>query len=315
MLGTPQLDPAGVLAAIRAPSDDPVHVVVTDLRGPRIVLAMLAGACLGLAGALLQDSLRNPLASPELLGISGGCALVVACVGVLGMPVARGMVPALATIGGLAVGLCVIVIGARFRDPAALVLTGLACAAFLTGCVIAVLTLGMPSDVGLFYQYLLGSLVNRTWEAVRAVLPWAAVCLPAGVLLSHRLNVLRLGDDVASSLGVAVTATRRMVLLVACGLTAAVVSVIGPIAFVALIAPHIVRRATGATNAWVVTAASALVGAALLLGADQAGRALTQPREVAAGVWTVLFGAPVLLALLRSRTGGNQPAPAPGGGP
>ncbi|QSB15874.1 iron ABC transporter permease [Natronosporangium hydrolyticum] len=301
LTGNPPLDPAAVIAAIREPTADPHGVVVTELRLPRIVLALLAGGCLGLAGALLQDCLRNPLASPELLGVSGGAAFIVACVAVLGAPIPRGALPLAATAGGLAVGLAVIAIGARHRDPAALVLTGLACATFLTGGVIAVLTLGAPSDVGLFYQYLLGSLSNRSWDAVRTVLPWALGCLPAGVLLSHRLNVLRLGDDVAASLGVPVTATRRLVLVVACGLTAAVVAVVGPIAFVALIAPHIVRRATGVTDAWVVTSAAILVGAVLLLAADQAGRAITAPREVAAGVWTVLFGAPVLLALLRAK--------------
>ncbi|NEE01934.1 FecCD family ABC transporter permease [Phytoactinopolyspora halotolerans] len=307
LVGNPRLDLTGVVEAWRAPADDPVHVVVVDLRTPRIVLALLAGASLGVAGALLQDSLRNPLAAPELLGVSGGCALVVASVAVLGLPIGRGILPVAATLGGLGIGLGVILVGRRRSDPAVLVLTGLACSTFLTGCVVAVLTLGAPSDVGLFYQYLLGSLANRSWDEVRTILPWAAVCLPLGIALSRRLNVLRLGDDVAASLGVDVLATRRLVLVAACGLTAAVVAVSGPIGFVALIAPHIVRRATRTTNAWVVTIASAAVGGVLLLVADQLGRTFTHPREVAAGVWTVLFGAPVLFVLLRSRTRRGEP--------
>ncbi len=301
LVGNPRLDIAGVVDAWQASADDPLHVVVTQLRAPRIVLALLAGASLGLAGALLQDSLRNPLAAPELLGVSGGCALVVASVAVLGLPIGRNLLPAAATVGGLVIGLGVIVVGRRRSDPAVLVLTGLACSTFLTGCVIAILTLGAPSDVGLFYQYLLGSLANRSWDDVTSVLPWAVVFLPLGIALSRRLNVLRLGDDVAASLGVNVLATRRLVLVTTCGLTAAVVAVTGPIGFVALISPHIVRKATRSANAWVVTAGAVVVGAVLLLLADQLGRALTHPREVAAGVWTVLLGAPVLLMLLRSR--------------
>lgn len=300
LVGNPPLSPGGVVDAWRAPAGDAAHLVVVHLRLPRIVLALLAGAALALAGALLQDALRNPLAAPELVGVSGGCALVVAVVAVLGVPVGRAVLPAVATAGGLAVGLGVVLAGRRQLDPAALVLTGLACSTFLTGCVIGVLTLGAPSDVGLFYQYLLGSLANRSWDDVRTVAPWLAVCVPAGIALSRRLNVLRLGDDVAAALGVGVAATRRLALLVACGLTAAVVAVSGPIGFVALIAPHLVRRAVRTTNAWLVTTGSALAGGVLLLLADQLGRALAQPREIAAGVWTVLFGAPFLLVLLRA---------------
>ena len=301
LTGNPPLSVTGVVDAWRAPSDSAAHIVVVDLRLPRVVLALLAGAALALAGALLQDALRNPLAAPELVGVSGGCALVVAVVAVLGVPVDRTALPAVATAGGLAVGLGVVLAGRRQADPAALVLTGLACSTFLTGCVVAVLTLGAPSDVGLFYQYLLGSLANRSWDDVRTVAPWLAVCVPAGIALSRRLNVLRLGDDVAAALGVGVIATRRLALLIACGLTAAVVAVSGPIGFVALIAPHLVRRVARTTNAWLVTTGSAAVGGVLLLLADQLGRMLAQPREIAAGVWTVLFGAPLLLMLLRTR--------------
>lgn len=299
LMGRPNLSPAEVIEALRGTG--PVHEVVANLRAPRILLGLLAGAALGMAGALLQATMRNPLAAPDLLGVSGGCSLVVACVAILGAPIPRSVLPLAATAGGLAVGLAVVYVGRHHADPAVLLLTGLACSTFLSGCVIAILTLAAPSDVGLFYQYLLGSLANRSWDDVSAVAPWVVLCVPAGILLSRHLNLLRLGDDVASSLGASVQRTRRLTLVLACGLTATVVAVSGPISFVALIAPHVVRRAVRTTDAWVVTSGSAVVGAVLLMAADQMGRAAAYPREVAVGVWTVLLGAPVLMMLLRTR--------------
>lgn len=301
MTGSPAVDLAGVVAAFRAPSDDLLHLVVVDLRLPRALLALLAGGALGLAGALMQDGLRNPLAAPELLGVTGGASLIVAIVAVLHVPLPRELLPLAATIGGLAVGAAVLAVGRRSREPSTLVLVGLAASAFLNGAIVAVVTLGAPSDVGLFYQYLLGSLANRSWDAVATVAPWILVGLPLGLLFAPQLNAMRLGDDVASGLGIPVARTRMLIIGLCCLLAACVVAVCGPIGFIALLAPHIVRLVTGQTDARLILPLSLLVGSVLLLGADTIGRVLTQPREIAVGVWTVLLGAPALLALLHAR--------------
>lgn len=303
--GAPQMSLSTVAQAFRAGPDDPLRLIVVDIRWARVLLALIAGAALGVTGAMLQDALRNPLAAPELLGVSGGASLVVAVVAVLHAPVPRAAVPLLATIGGIVIGAAVVVAAARARDSATLLLVGIASSTFLNGAVIAVITLGKPSDVGLFYQFLMGSLANRTWDSVWTVLPWVLVCLPLAFSLTPALNVMRLGDAVAAGLGVRVGLIRGTVLVLSGLLTAGIVSVAGPIGFVALIAPHTIRMGLRTVDARWVVPLSGLVGAVLLLGADTLGRALVQPREVAVGVWTVLIGAPFLLALIRLRNRSN----------
>lgn len=298
--GTPGLSPAEVVRAFGADPDDPTRLIVVDIRLTRVIVGVLAGAALDTVGALLQDGLRNPMATPELLGVSGGAALIVAAITVLHAPVPRPTMPFLATVGGIAIGLAVVVASARAREPATLLLVGVASSTFLSGCVIAIVTLGRPSDVGLFYQFLLGSLANRSWDSVWTVLPLVVVGFPLAIALTPSLNTMRLGDAVASGLGVRVGLVRNAVLALGGLLTAGVVAVAGPIGFVALLAPHLTRLALGTVDArWVVPLAG-VVGAVLLLAADTLGRAAVQPREVAVGVWTVLVGAPALLVLLRT---------------
>lgn len=281
--------------------DDLTLVVVRDLRLPRLLLALLSGAALALAGALLQDALRNPLASPELLGVSSGAALVTAVVAVLGLAVPRALLTPLACAGGLAVGVLVVALAARRADTVTVVLVGVAASSTLGGCIVAVLALGSTADSALFFQYLLGSLANRGWDDVRLVAPWVAVALPVVLLLHRSLDVLRLGDAAAAALGARVGALRTGVLVLAGLLTSAVVACCGPIGFVALLAAHLVRGVLGTARAATVLPLSAATGATLLLLADSVGRFLTAPREVPVGVWTVLVGGPALLAVLRSR--------------
>ncbi|WP_203338678.1 FecCD family ABC transporter permease [Nocardioides limicola] len=298
--GTPQIPLRDLPQALLDPADERVRLALLHLRAPRVVLAALVGLALGLAGALLQDGLRNPLAAPELLGVSSGCAVVVAAVAVLGVPVPRPLVPVAALTGGLAVGALCVLVGVRLRSTSAQILCGLACASFLSGCVIALVTLGAPANAALLYQYLLGSLANRGWADVRLVALWLAVAVPAGLLFARTLNTLKLGDDPAAALGVRVRRARAGLLVVATLLTAAAVAACGPIGFVALLAPHIVRRLLRSTDARRVLPLAALVGAVLLTAADQTARVVAEPREIAAGIVTVLVGAPVLLALIRS---------------
>lgn len=287
-------------ADVTAGSARPLEqIAVLDLRLPRALLALLAGAALGACGALLQDALRNPLASPELLGVSSGAALVVACVAVLHLPVATALVAPAAAAGGLAVGLAVLVVS-RFDADSRTVLFGMACTAFLNGMLVCVIALGAPADVGLFYQYLMGSLAGRTWGQVQLVAPVVALALPLTLLLTSRLNTMRLGDDIAHGLGVHVVRTRVLAMVLSSILVATVVAVAGPIGFVALLAPHLVRLASGRVDSRQVVPLSALAGAGLLVLVDGVGRDLVHPREVAAGVWTALLGAPALLLLLRA---------------
>lgn len=296
--GSPDLSSGQVLDVLRSGEGTTAELTsVRDLRLPRVVLALLGGASLGLAGALLQDALGNPLASPDLLGVSAGAALVVAVVGVAHLPLGGTALAWVAAAAGLGVGAAVLLVS-RTDTSARAVLFGLACAAVLNGVMICLITLAAPSDVGLLQQYLMGSLAGRSWPQVGAVLWTIAVALPFGLAMLPRLRVMRLGDDVASGLGIDVRRTRMIVLAVSSVLVAGVVAVIGPVGFVALLAPHLVRR-LGLTDPALVALLAVPVGAALLVAVDGAGRALVHPREIAVGIWTSLLGAPVLLAVLR----------------
>ncbi|MFT4282528.1 FecCD family ABC transporter permease, partial [Microbacterium sp.] len=297
--GAPALSLPDAWAALWADSDTIAHLAVSQLRVPRYLLALVAGAALAVAGALMQDALQNPLASPDLTGVQGGTSLVVALIAVAGLPVPRPLVPLAGLCGGLAVALVVVGVAQRMRSRGAIVLLGVSCATVLQGIVIAIITLGSPSDVGLFYTYLLGSLANRTGDHLALALPWIAVSVPLALLAARRLDALRLGDDVAHGLGIDVARSRRLVVTLACLLSAAVVSVCGPIGFIALLTPHLVRRMAGAARSTTVIGLSALCGAALLVFTDTVCHWLAFPREIAVGAVTVIIGGPLLLVALR----------------
>ena len=278
------------------------RLAVRELRAPRVALAILSGAALGLAGAMMQDGLRNPLAGPELLGVASGASLVVAVVTLFQVPVLLLFHPWLALAGGLLAG-AVVVFGARgARSTLQVVLIGVAVTAFINACIIALISLaGTTGSVLVLFYFLLGSLANRTWEHFWIVVPWVAVCLPLGLLLARPLNTLRLGDHAARSLGMRVGRVRTLVLLIGAGLVAAVVAVTGPIGWIGLLAPHLCRRALRTEDPRKVLAFSALTGAALLTMADVGAKFAIVPAETPVGLWTAVLGGPVLLLLLRNR--------------
>ena len=275
---------------------------VRELRAPRVALAILSGAALGLAGAMMQDGLRNPLAGPELLGVAAGASLAVAVVTLFQVPLLLVFHPWLALTGGLLAGAVVIVAAKEARSTLQVVLVGVAVTAFINACIIALISLaGTSGSVLVLFYFLLGSLANRTWEHVWIVAPWVAVCLPLGLLLARTLNTLRLGDHAAQSLGMRVGRVRTLVLLLGAGLVAAVVAVTGPIGWIGLLAPHLSRRVLRSEDPRKVLAFSALMGAALLTMADVGAKLAIAPAETPVGLWTAVLGGPVLLLLLRDR--------------
>ena len=278
------------------------RLTVRELRAPRVALAVLSGAALGLAGAMMQDGLRNPLAGPELLGVASGASLVVAVFTLFQVPLALVFYPWVALTGGLLAGAVVVLAARRARSPLQVVLVGVAVTAFINACIIALISLvGTSGSVLVLFYFLLGSLANRTWEHVWIVAPWLAVCLPLGLLLARPLNTLRLGDYAARSLGMRVGRVRMLVLLIGAGLVAAVVAVTGPIGWIALLAPHLTRRALRSEDPRKVLVFSALMGAALLTMADVGAKFAIAPGETPVGLWTAVLGGPALLLLLRDR--------------
>lgn len=304
--GTPTLTPGQVFDLARHDDGSIAHVVLVELRIPRLVLATSAGATLGIAGAALQPALQNPLAGPELTGVAAGASLAVAVVVVLHVDLPPTVVPLIAAATGLVAGIVVVAMTGAVSDPVRMALAGAAVAAILDALVIGVLTLGTASDAVALYEYLAGSLIDRRWHHVRTALPAMVIGSAVLLVLAAPINALRLGDAAAASLGARPIRIRLVALAAAALGTAGVVAAAGPIGFVALAVPHGVRRLIGDHDVRRVVVASALGGAVALVAADLAARTLIAPRELPVGLLTVLFGAPVAVAVARARTGGSD---------
>jgi len=307
LVGYPTLSPAGLGEILVGGGDELPRLVVTELRLPRLALGVMAGAALAGAGVLMQDSLRNPLAGPELLGLSSGAVTVVAALTVFELSVPLVLYPWFALAGGAAGSALVLgaMAGTRgWNSPALLILVGAAVAALLGAAVVAIVRLGSPNDQQLVLSFLLGSVGGTTWVDVRVAAPWLAVGLPLALVAGRPVNLLQLGEEVAESMGLAAARTRVLVLVLSAALVAPVVAVAGAIGFVSLLAPHVARRLLRTPDARRVLPAAMLVGAVLLVGADLVARQLLAPRELPVGVWTTLIGGPVLLVMLRRQLGG-----------
>jgi iron complex transport system permease protein len=302
LAGEPLPPDQAVLALAGAASDPLAAFSVVELRLPRAVAAIAVGAMLALAGTLLQAVVRNPLASPELTGVSAGAVLAaVAWLGVVGG--AAGdvdvTVPLVATVGGLLSGAFVYAV-ARTRgrtDPLRLVLTGVLVAGILsTVTLLLILVVRRDPDDDAFLTWLVGSLELRSWADVRVLVPYLLAALPLLALAIPIANVLQLGDGVAGGLGMPGERARILVLGTAVLLTAGAVSIAGAVGFVGLIAPHVARLLVGG-DARRLAPVAALCGALVLLGADLVAAAT--PRGVPVGVFTAALGVPLFLHLLR----------------
>jgi len=284
-----------VVPAVFGDGDGQVPYVVRTLRLPRALTALLVGGALGVSGAIFQSIARNPLASPDVIGItSGASASAVFLIVVVGGSytfVALG-----ALVGGLVTAAIIYLLAyRRGLSSYRLVLIGIGVAAVMAAVTNYLLTRAEIFDATRATVWLVGSLNNRGWEHVRAVGLAAAVLLPAVAALSRGLRGLQLGDDTARGLGIAVERTRGLLITLAVALAAVSTAAAGPIAFVAFVAAPIARRLVRAPLALVP---AALVGAAVLLGADLVARRLFAPIELPVGVVTGIVGAPYLLWLL-----------------
>jgi iron complex transport system permease protein len=281
--------------------------IIWNVRMPRVALAGVVGAMLALAGAGYQGVFRNPLVDPFLLGAAGGAGLGATFVIAFGRASTHTWIidplPLAAFAGALAAVTLTYLVGASFnavRSPTTLVLAGVAVASLTTAIQAFVLQRQSDGVVRTVYNWILGSLTKASWGDVTLVLPYVVVS--AGVLLAHRrhLDLFRVGDDEAASLGTNVQRTRIIIVVAATVGTAAVVSVSGLITFVGIVVPHAVRMLTGGSYRRVLPL-SLVAGAAFLILADIPGRVLQNPNETPIGVVTAFCGAPFFIILLRSR--------------
>ncbi|MBE1470420.1 FecCD family ABC transporter permease [Kibdelosporangium phytohabitans] len=272
------------------------NVVVVELRAPRLLLGLLAGGALGVAGLMLQESLRNPLAVPELLGVSGGSAAAVTICVVFGLNVPGA--PLLPALVGAAAGAALTLLAVRGAvGPEATLLVGAAVSAALQAVLLAAAALADSRDQGVLIRYLLGSLTGTDWADVLVVGGGLAVLAPVSVLCLPALKVLRLGDETAASTGLNAGRARVLVLTVACLLIAVVVGFCGPIAWIGFLAPQLARLVCTATAVW-----SMVFGALLVAAADLAARTVLYPVELPVGGLTAAIGVTVgVLVVLRRR--------------
>ncbi|MEI8297347.1 MAG: iron ABC transporter permease [Pseudomonadota bacterium] len=295
-IGSAGPGPVALWRGIATGSDPLARALVLELRLPRVLTGFGAGALLALAGVCMQVLLRNPLADPYVLGVSGGAAVAALASMILGLG-AFGV--QLAAFGG-ALGATLIVFalaqGPGGWTPTRLLLTGVVVAAGTGALVSLMLAAGDPTLLRGMVYWLMGDL---SWaSSPYGLLGLAALATPLGILAARPLNVLARGDMQAQLLGVAVAPLRGALFVAASLLTAATVTTVGAIGFVGLVTPHLVRLALGADHRRVVPAA-ALAGGTLVVVADLVARTVVAPHQLPVGALTALIGVPLFLMLMR----------------
>lgn len=297
--GPPMRD---ALAVLLGEGDESARLIVTEFRLPRVFVAMMAGGLLGLAGALTQGATRNPLADPALLGISQGAALTVIALSVLVPGFDDSWRPLAAFGGGISVAALILMLShqADGVGPVRVLLTGIGIAAFLGAMTTTLLTYGGVNEAHAALAWIAGSVRNAAWPEVWLLAALTPLGLGLAAFCIRPLAVLRLGDELATTLGHQASRARIGLMAAAAALAAMAVSVIGPVAFVGLVAPHLAARLAPA-GPGLHLALSWAVGAGLTALADLCGRWLFAPAQVPAGLVTALVGAP-LMAFLMIRT-------------
>jgi iron complex transport system permease protein len=280
----------------------PAALIVGGLRLPRALVALLAGGCLGASGAVVQGLLRNPLAGPDVMGVSAGSAAGALLLSLAGASFGSW---GLALGAWLGAAVCAVVIlrlsTARGKTSlTGVVLAGMALSSLLSAVTTLILVLSRETDLARFLFWLSGSLSNRRWEHVAILAPAALTALSVMMISAGRLNVLVLGESTARSLGLRVQRLKIMLLGAVVLATGASVAVCGAIAFIGLLVPHGIRLLWGQDARWFVPL-SAMGGALVLETADLAVRLIFSPYEIPVGIVTSLLGAPFFLALLIQR--------------
>jgi len=298
-VGTISVPLSAVFDAFRGVTDTTPAVVVTTLRLPRVALAILIGAGLGMSGAALQGTMRNPLAEPYLLGVSGGAAVGAVIATTLGFGAT--IVPLAAFVGALtAVGAAFIVARAAgsLGDPRVLLMAGVVVGAFANAAIMVMLANAESNTVRNALWWMMGSVADATRTQITVLFVYVAAGGCALVLLGRQIDILALGEDAAAGLGVDVDRAMRNVFVVASLIAAATVAAAGLVGFVGLVVPHIVRAA-GVRHHRSLVAGSAIVGGTLVVLADLLGRILRPPAELPLGAVTALVGVPFFLIKLR----------------
>lgn len=303
-LGDMAISPWNVIQVFFGGGTDMEKLVIQSFRLPRIIVALMVGIGLAVAGGLLQGMIRNPLASPDIIGITGGAA--VAVVGFLAyfsdennaLTVSIKWMPLSAFIGATLVAFLVYFLS--WKDgvsPVRMVLIGIGISAMMQALTTLMMLMGPIYRASQANIWITGTVHGSTWDNVSILVPWTLILVAIAFILSRNVNVQELGEEIATGVGGHVQRQRFILLLVSTGLVASSVAFAGGIGFVGLMAPHMARRLVGSAFGALLPV-SALIGGILVMVADLIGRTMFSPLEVPAGVFTASIGAPYFIYLL-----------------
>jgi len=301
-MGEMYISPLDVVGSALGIGSEDHAMVIQKLRLPRIVLALLVGASLAASGAILQGMIRNPMASPDIVGVTGGASVAaVAFLTYMAGTVSIRLLPIAAMIGAAVVSITLYLLAwKKGVTPIRLILVGIGMSSLMSAATTMMIVFSPKNDANQAYLWLTGSVYAANWENVMTVLPWTVVLLPMAFLMSRHVNIGQLGDDVAASSGSRVELNRLLLLLLSVALAGAAVSVAGGIGFVGLIAPHMARKLVGSSFDSVLPV-SAILGGLIVMLADLVGRTFFLPLDVPVGVFTAGVGAPFFIYLLYTR--------------
>ncbi|MBC5636215.1 iron ABC transporter permease [Ornithinibacillus sp. BX22] len=282
------------------------HFVLFEVRLPRILITILAGAALAVSGSILQGITRNDLADPGIIGINAGAGVVIA-IFFLYFPIDTGnfvyLLPVLAFIGAFVTAVIIYLLSYKRNSgfhPIRLVLVGVGFAMALSGVMIVVISSAEREKVDFISKWIAGNIWGTDWPFIIALLPWLILLIPYAIYKANRLNILSMDMPVATGLGISIEKERFSLLITATALAAAAVAVAGGIAFIGLMAPHMAKALVGPRNQLFIPIAT-LLGGFLLLLADVIGQNLLPDEAIPAGVMTAIIGAPYFIYLLMKR--------------
>ncbi|AIQ10775.1 FecCD family ABC transporter permease [Paenibacillus durus] len=297
-VGSTLINPLEVIQHLLGMGNEEHAFVIETLRLPRIVLSFLVGISLGVSGLILQGIVRNPLASPDIIGITGGAAVAAILVITFFSELSIHWIPVAAIVGaGLTSLMIYFLAWKKGVTPIRLVLIGIGVQAATGGIVTMMIVLSPSYSTSEAYIWMTGSVYGANWNNVKSMLPWVLVFVPLSLILSRKVNVQELGDEVALGLGTKVQTDRFILLFVSVALAGSAVAFAGGIGFVGLIAPHIARKLVGRSFASLVPV-SALIGGLIVVLADVVARTAFLPLDLPAGVFVSGIGAPFFIFLL-----------------
>ena len=301
--GAATIKPVDVWQTLMGSGSDKNELILFEFRLPRIVIAILVGAALAVSGAILQAITKNEIAEPGIIGINAGASLaaVLFIFFLSGIDIGISstyLLPISTLFGALLAAVLIYIFAWKGGiSPVRLVLVGIAVNAGFNAILILFQLKMDPQDFDQAITWLSGSIWGTDWHYVLAVLPWLVILIPITMLKSSTLNIIQMGDEIASGLGIHMERERGIFLLIAVALAGAAVSVAGNIAFLGLVAPHLVRRLIGPKHQGLLPA-SALMGALILVVADMIGKNLLEPSEIPVGIVVSAIGAPYFIYLL-----------------